>query len=70
MPRQIEFGYNLRMAAMNTKLITRRTAIRQTVGFSAAMLAVGSPLSSAFGRSVDSSASHFTMIGDWENREK
>ena len=53
---------------MNSKTITRRSAIRQTVGFSAAMLAGGLPLSSVLAKdaeSVDASASHFTMIGDW-----
>ncbi|MEP2777148.1 MAG: metallophosphoesterase [Luteolibacter sp.] len=45
--------------------ISRRTAIRQTFCFSAALLAGRLP---AFGASAESSAAgatHFTMIGDW-----
>ena len=50
---------------MNSDSISRRTALKQTVGFSAAMLAGKLPLLSATSRLSAIGASHYTMIGDW-----
>ena len=49
---------------MPQKTISRRTALKQTFGFSASMLTGSLPLSAAKNHSP-SNASHFTMIGDW-----
>ncbi len=48
---------------MTNSHISRRKALKQTFGFSAAMLS-GLPLMAASSQ-VSAGASHFTMIGDW-----
>ncbi|MGJ8724919.1 MAG: metallophosphoesterase [Roseibacillus sp.] len=49
---------------MNPNSLSRRTVLKQTFGFSAAILAGKAPLLAA-PTSLTSGASHFTMIGDW-----
>lgn len=50
---------------MNPPTISRRTALKQTFCFSAALLAGKSNLSGKTIAESSLSASHFTMIGDW-----
>ena len=49
---------------MNSEPLSRRSMLKQTFGFSAALLAGQTPLSAAPTRPMRG-ASHFTMIGDW-----
>ena len=50
---------------MNPSSISRRTAIKQTFCFSAAMLAGKLPVFAASSDAAGGDAHHFTMIGDW-----
>ena len=52
------------MNPVNATSLSRRTLLKQSFGFSAAMLASQAPLSAALRRPT-LGASHFTMIGDW-----
>ncbi len=50
---------------MYSKSISRRAALKQTFGFSATLLSGSLPLSAISSKNTVSTASHFTMIGDW-----
>lgn len=50
---------------MSERSLSRRSALKQTFGFSAALLAGKTPLFASSLNATDAATHHFTMIGDW-----